>query len=194
MSRGKKLAQVFKKAEKLVIEKTDNGYWVTDSYLAFKLFDDEYKEFRITWSKHKNNPIIPENINGKGIIIKLFSDIDEIYDLKESIINKIKPKNPGYEVNFTSILEEVKVGRKTVLRRFFTVNNKLGLINNDYYEFIKSILIHENLEFYSEKSTGLIEISTKDKRKLIGMLAPIRIGTDKKEEYKKLFKEELLED
>ena len=70
MIKGKKLAQSFRKEDRLIVRKEKNCFWITDTYILIKLSIKEGKKFLMKWNSYKTTKDLPHLEKGKAYEIK----------------------------------------------------------------------------------------------------------------------------
>ena len=178
MIKGKKLAQSFRKEDRLIVRKEKNCFWITDTYILIKLSIKEGKKFLMKWNSYKTTKNLPHLKEDKAY---------EIKPRREGFIedsNLIPPLiNAGYsnmkEVKITDI---IYISDKKLYRVYQYDKNKQGIFNHKYSWII------DNLEYKKAEVEGPNKaVIFKDREdKITGMIMPIR--TEKEDYLKELKK------
>ncbi|MFW6311816.1 MAG: hypothetical protein ACOC1K_06230 [Nanoarchaeota archaeon] len=138
MLKGKKIAQIMRKANQLLVEKIDRAIWyVSNSYCIFVLYDKEYMLFKEKYNSYKSTINIPEGRTKYKI------QNGEIYDDTPKwnlVIPEIEEKN---ELKNTKL----KYNKSEI----YKLKNKsnMVLLRQEYTQFLE-----ESWNIYASKTNG----------------------------------------
>lgn len=125
MISGKKLAQVVRTSRKLFIEKTEDFYQVTDTYILVKLNTEEFQEFFSKYNSYKTTANIPFELPNHQVFSSKRNE-----DFTED------------QLNFNVVLEQAESAEEVELTEFYKndarlykLGDKLSMFNKKY-EFL----------------------------------------------------------
>ncbi|GAB6099277.1 hypothetical protein JCM16358_11560 [Halanaerocella petrolearia] len=133
MLSGKKLAQIVRPSRKLYIEKTDNHYFLTDTYILVKLTEAEFEEFFAKYNSYKSTANIPFDFSDNQGICSTDGNqfLEDNLDVS-FILNQLEEVN--YEVELTNFYKQVD----DRLARIYKLGDQLSMIN-DKYQFLLDV-------------------------------------------------------
>ena len=172
---GKKLAQLFRKSNRMIIKRDKDCFWVTDTYALVRMDNMLASDFIAKWNSYKSTDNIP-----------LLEDGD-IYDISYSGSRFIKKKDPIGKVLKAATVDDLKditlTGLSKIVdgepKRIFKSGESLGLIDNKYLFIIDGKSI---------KTKGKLSplVLFDDNENTIGLIMPVRSKEAIKEELKSL--------
>ena len=128
MINGKKLAKVLRKSRQLIIEKRDDCYYVSDTYMLVKLNNNEFEDFFSKYNSYKSTSNIPFEIEST-VSVTRGNDFSKSKSKLDTVIDTVKEADKHVEITeFTR-----DIGSEEV--RIFKVNNEIGIFNKKY-EFL----------------------------------------------------------
>lgn len=175
---GKKLAQLFRKSNRMIIKRDKDCFWVTDTYALVKMDNMLTSDFIAKWNSYKSTDNIP------------FLEEDNIYDISYTGSRFIKNKDPIGKVLKASTDDDLIEVSLTDLskiidgkpKRIFKYYDNLGLIDNKYL-FIIDGLTPEKIKTKGKLSPLVL---FDDNENTIGLIMPVRSKEAIKEELKSL--------
>jgi hypothetical protein len=175
---GNKLAQKLRTEDTLLIEKTENYYWISNTYFAVRLNNYDFNNFISKYNSYKST--------------ESFRELPETGQVLDYKLNdyEIKEKTPVSNViNFLSNLKEtiitnINIQSGSQLMRVYQVNNEIGYLDNNYNWLLEET---DNKQVFAE---GLLKpVVFKNKNEEINLLImPLRGqgGNSLEEELSKL--------
>ena len=125
MINGKKLAKVLRKSRQLIIEKRDNYYYVSDTYMLVRLNKDIFEDFFSKYNSYKSTSNIPFKIEGT-ISATRGNEFTSSKSSLDTVIETVKEADKYAEITeFTR-----DIGSEEV--RIFKVGNEIGIFNKKY--------------------------------------------------------------
>ena len=175
---GKKLAQLFRKSNRMIIKRDKDCFWVTDTYALVRMNTMLASDFIAKWNSYKSTDNIP------------LLEEDNIYDISYTGSSFIKNKDPIGKVLKAATADDLKditlTGLSKIIdgepKRIFKSGESLGLIDNKYL-FIIDGLTPEIIKTKGKLSP--LVLFDKDEN-TIGLIMPVRSKEAIKEELKSL--------
>ncbi|SDM27197.1 hypothetical protein [Halarsenatibacter silvermanii] len=179
MLKGKKLAQMFRTDNRILVKRLEEGYWLSNTYVLVRVGNKEGSKFIGKWNDYKTTDFIPHLNPGDTYEIssrrtRMVEDSDPLGDLIKSI-----DKDSLQKVTITE-LSKISGDES---RRIYRCGDRLGLYSNKYQFII------EELKPSEIKAEGLLSpLVLLDKNEdVMGLIMPLRADEDEiKEKLKKI--------
>lgn len=123
---GKKLAQKLRTEDKLLIERVNNDYWISNTYFAVKLNSYDFEDFKSKYNSYKSTETIRE-LPEEGQTLDYSNSYFNVTD-ETPISNVIGGLNKLKDTIFTDLI----VKNEDTFLRVYQVNNDTGFIDNKY--------------------------------------------------------------
>lgn len=123
---GKKLAQKLRTEDKLLIERVNNDYWISNTYFAVKLNNYDFEDFKSKYNSYKSTETIRE-LPEEGQTLDYSNNYFNVTD-ETPISNVIGGLNKLKDTIFTDLI----VKNEDTFLRVYQVNNDTGFIDNKY--------------------------------------------------------------